>query len=142
MPDRARDNPDLPQSLLILVTQLLGAHRTKDWDLLRTLIHPEGKIGVFATGGTPADPETAIAAMKAAHEEVSYMADVDRVRVLDDHAMIVQGAVEHRRDGRFVREAHAWLYVFVDGLLYRSEMFDSEQEARQAYAERGIELGC
>lgn len=128
--------------LLILVTQLLGAHRRKDWDGLRKLIHPDAKIGVFAAGGKPVDVETAIAAMQTVHEDVSYRADVNATRVIDDHAVILQGAVERRREGRFVGESHAWLYVFIDGLLHRSEMFGSEQEAWRAYAERGIDLRC
>lgn len=80
--------------------------------------------------------------MRAVHDDVSYRADVNATRALDDHAVILRGAVEQRRDGRFVHESHAWLYVFRDGLLYRSQMFDSEQEARQAYAERGLDLDC
>lgn len=128
--------------LLILVTQLVGAHRRKDWDGLRTHIRPDAKIGVFAAGGKPVDVETAIAAMRSLHEDVSYRADISAAQVMDDHAVLLQGAVERRHEGRFVRESHVWLYVFVDGLLHRSEMFDSEQEARRAYAERGIDLGC
>ncbi len=131
----------MPQRLLNLVTQLLGAHRTKDWDGLRELIDPNAKIGVYAAGGRPVDVETAIAAMRAIHDDVSYRADVNAARVLDDHAVILHGAVDHRRNGRFVRESHVWLYVFVDGLLHRSEMFDSERLARLAYDEHGVDLG-
>jgi hypothetical protein len=43
-------------------------------------------------------------------------------------------------DGERVVEPHVWLYVFVDGLLYRSEMFDSAEEAVTAYRERGRDL--
>ena len=127
--------------LLILVTQLIGAHRRKDWDGLRRLIAPDAKIGVFAAGGKPVDVETAIAAMRSVHEDVSYRADISAALVIDGHAVILHGSVERSHEGRFVREPYVWLYVFVDGLLHRSEMFGSEREARRAYAERGIDLG-
>ena len=56
--------------------------------------------------------------------------------------LILEGAVAFRSpEGRFVREPHAWLYVFVDGLLYRSEMFDSSNAAQAAYRKHGLGLG-
>jgi hypothetical protein len=129
------------QRLLTLVTDLLRAHRGQDWDRLRELVHPDAKVGVFAAGGAPVDVETAIAAMQAAHEDTSYSADVKSLRALDEHAVILEGGVSRRREGRLTTEPHAWLYVFVDGRLYRSEMFDDARDAQAAYLERGLDLG-
>lgn len=131
----------VPQRLLIQVTDLLRAHRAQDWERLRELVHREALIGVFAAGGTPVDVETAISAMSEVHTDTSYRADVTSLRALDDHAVILEGAVTYRRGGRFVSEPHAWLYVFVDGLLHRSQMFASAQEAQASYLARGLDLG-
>jgi hypothetical protein len=127
--------------LLSLVTECLKAHREGDWDRLRELLHSDARIGVFAAGGKPVEVETAISAMRSADAQIFYKADVKATRALDDHAVVLEGAVDHALDGERVVEPHAWLYVFVDGLLYRSEMFDSAEEAVTAYRERGRDLG-
>jgi hypothetical protein len=135
-------NADVQERLLALVTACLRAHRAQDWDHLRELVHADARVGVFAAGGKPVDVEAAIEAMRTAHSDVSYSADITSMRVLDEHAVILEGAVGFRsREGRFVQESHAWLYVFVDGLLYRSEMFATPVEAQAAYREHGIDLG-
>ena len=139
---RRDQNAYVPEGLLALVTACLRAHRAQDWDRLRELVHPDARVGVFAVGGKPVEVETAISAMEAAHADVSYSADVTSMRVLDEYAVILEGAVAFRSpEGRFVREPHAWLYVFVDGLLYRSEMFDSSNAAQAAYRKHGLDLG-
>lgn len=132
----------MPERLPLLVTECLSAHRAQDWDRLRRLVHPQARIGVFATGGHAVDVERAIDAMRTAHEDVSYSAEVQSMVGLDAHAVVLEGGVGHRAaDGRYVYERHAWLYVFVDDLLYRSAMFGSADEAKAAYRERGIDLG-
>jgi hypothetical protein len=125
-----------------LVTRCLQAHRAQDWDGLRELLHPDARIGVFAAGGKPLDVERAIGAMQSAHSDVTYHADVKTARGLDGYAVILEGAVSYTSaEGQHRREPHAWLYVFVDGLLYRSEMFDSPAEAQAAYRHHGLDLG-
>ena len=128
---------------LNVVTQLLAAHRAQDWDRLRTLLHPRARIGVFAAGGAPADAEEAIAAMQSAHADVSYSADVSSAHEIDTNVVVLLGAVRHREanGSRYLESPHAWLYVIEDGLLYRSQMFASEREAREAYAAHGRALG-
>jgi hypothetical protein len=133
-------NPRVPLSI---VTQLLAAHRAQDWDRVRSLLHPRGRIGVFAAGGAPTDPEEAIAAMRAAHADLSYSADVSSAHEIDTNVVVLLGSVRHRDadSGRYVESPRAWLYVIEDGLLYRSQMFASEREARETYAAHGRELG-
>jgi hypothetical protein len=125
-----------------VVNQCLQAHRTKNWEQLRKLLHPDARIGVFAAGGAPGDPEDAIAAMEAAHEDTSYHADVDSMRMLDEHAVLLTGRVEYRsKEGKRIKEERVWLYVVVDTLLYRSQVFRTEVEAQEVYRQLGITLG-
>jgi hypothetical protein len=125
-----------------VVNQCLQAHRAEDWQQLRKLLHPDARIGVFAAGGKPGDPEDAIAAMEAAHEDTSYHADVKSVRELDEHAVLLTGHVEFRsKEGKWNRADRVWLYVVVDNLLFRSQVFESETEAQETYARLGIDLG-
>jgi hypothetical protein len=134
-----KENPRVP---FRVVTQCLQAHRAKDWTRLRDLFHPEGRIGVFAAGGAPVDVDTAIAAMQAAHDSLVYHADVESVRVLDEHGVVLNGHVQYRNEnGRVVSEDRSWLYVVVDDKLFRSEVFETETDALQAYRELGITLG-
>jgi len=126
-----------------VVTQLLAAHRAQDWDRLRSLLHPRARIGVFAAGGAPMDPEEAIAAMRDAHSDVSYSADVSSAHEIDTNVVVLVGTVRHREANstRYVESSQAWLYVIEDGRLFRSQMFPSEREARETYAAHGRELG-
>jgi len=120
----------------------LEAHRAQDWDELRRLFHPRAKIGVFAGGGLPSDPEKALADMKAAHSDVLYQADVQTARELDEHAVVLKGRVRYRLDaGGFIDAERSWLYVVVDGRLYRSQMFRTSTEAELAYTTYGLDLG-
>ena len=120
----------------------LEAHRAQDWDELRRLFHPRARIGVFAGGGLPSDPEKALADMKAAHSDVLYQADVQTARELDEHAVVLKGRVRYRLDaGGFIDAERSWLYVVVDGRLYRSQMFRTSTEAELAYATYGLDLG-
>ena len=125
-----------------VVTECLNAHRAKDWQRLRELFHPEARIGVFAGGGAPGNPEEAIAAMATAHETLVYQADIESVRVLDDHAVVLKGYVQYRaEDERITRADKVWLYVVVDDKLFRSQVFETEAAAVGAYRRLGINLG-
>jgi len=53
--------------------------------------------------------------MAAAHESLVYHADIKSVRVLDEHAVVLHGYVQHRSEhGRIVTAQKVWLYVVVD----------------------------
>jgi len=124
------------------VTECLQAHRSENWDRLRELFHPDARIGVFAAGGSPDHPEVAIAAMQAAREDHSYHADVETARELDEHAVVLNGHVQHSTaDGAIVVDERAWLYVVVDKRLYRSQVFRDEAAAVEAYRQLGLDLG-
>jgi hypothetical protein len=126
-----------------VVQACLAAHRALDWDRLRELFHPEGRIGVFSGGGRPGDPEQAIADMERSHaEDVAYEADVSELRQLDEHAVLLQGRVRYTAEsGGFADVERFWLYVVVDGRLYRSAVFRSANAAIAEYEAHGLTLG-
>jgi hypothetical protein len=120
----------------------LAAHRAEDWAELWRLFHTQAKIGVFAGGGSPDDPEKAIAALAAAHADQLYHAEVQSARELDEYAVILEGSVRYRaEEGGFIHVQRSWLYVVVDGRLYRSQMFPNSDDAEAAYAAHGRDLG-
>lgn len=127
---------------LEVVRACLTAHRARDWDRVRALFHPEARIGVFAGGGRPGDPEQAIRDMQRSHEEDAvYQASVANLQQLDDHAVLLHGRVRHTTTaGGFTDVERFWLYVVLDGLLYRSAVYVSAEEARAAYAAHGLTL--
>lgn len=125
-----------------VMRKCLDAHRAKDWDKLRRLFHPRAKIGVFAGGGLPGDPEKAIAEMTAAHSDLVYTADAVAARELDAHAVVLKGRVRYRvSGGGFADTERSWLYVVLDGQLYRSQMFRTSSQAELAYTTYGLDLG-
>ena len=120
---------------LDVIHALLAAHRGADWDGVRRLLHPEARIGVFSTGGRPANPEDALEAMRQAHAQTTYTAYVNEIEELDGNGFLLLGRVRYPHEsGGFADVERVWVYVLRDDLLYRSAMFPSALEARQAYA--------
>jgi hypothetical protein len=81
--------------------------------------------------------------MRSAHEDdVAYEADVSDMRQVDEHAVLLQGRVRYTAEsGGFADVERFWLYVVVDGLLYRSAVFVSANAAIAEYEAQGITLG-
>lgn len=120
----------------------LDAHRAQDWERLRTLFHPNARIGIFASGGRPQEPETAIRLLREAHSDLVYHADASNLLELDEQAVLLRGSVRYRSSqGGWIVAERSWLYVVRDGLLYRSAMYGSHLEARREYQALGATLG-
>ena len=80
--------------------------------------------------------------MTAAHGDALYHADVQSASELDEYAVLLKGSVRYpSEDGGFNHVQRSWLYVVVDGRLYRSQMFATSEEAKAAYAAHGRDLG-
>jgi hypothetical protein len=120
----------------------LDAHSAENWPKLRTLLHPDALIATFAGGGRPENPERALTRLRDAHRDFVYHADVAQMVELDDQAVLLHGRVQYRgaRDG-VVDVERWWLYVVRDGLLYRSAVYESDDEARTEYGSDGPTLG-
>ena len=108
---------------------------------LRTLLHPHARIGTFAGGGRPEDPETAIARLREAHADFLYQADVANLTELDSQAVVLEGRVQYRNDRGWADSERTWLYVIRDELLYRSAVYRSSDLARAEYETLGPTLG-
>jgi hypothetical protein len=80
--------------------------------------------------------------MREARRTLSYHADVKSAHVLDGSAVLLEGHGRSTTDeGRYEIANRVWLYVIVDGLLYRSQMFLTARDARATYARLGAQLG-
>lgn len=119
----------------------LEAHRAQDWDRLRTLLHPNARIGTFAGGGRPEDPEAAIVRLREMHEDFLYQANVANMIELDAEAVVLEGRVQYRRNEGWADTEQTWLYVIRQGLLYRSAVYRSSHHARAEYEMLGPTLG-
>jgi hypothetical protein len=111
----------------------LAAHRAQDWETLRTLCHPNARIGVFAGGGRPQEVEDAIAVLREAHSDHLYEARAEEMVKLDDQAVVLEGSVRFRDRYGWAQVERSWLYVVREGLLYRSAVCRSRDEARRKY---------
>ncbi|HET8968083.1 MAG TPA: hypothetical protein VFN06_01490 [Gaiellaceae bacterium] len=80
--------------------------------------------------------------MAAAHADALYHADVQNAFELDEYAVLLRGSVRFPAEGGgFSHVQRSWLYVVLDGHLYRSQMFETSDEAKAAYAAHGRDLG-
>jgi len=139
MPDAAPTPHRTPSEV---ARACLDAHGAENWPKLRTLLHPDALIATFAGGGRPENPERALARLRDAHRDFVYQADVAQMAELDDRAVLLRGRVRYRdaRDG-VIDVERWWLYVSRDGLLHRSAVYESEDEARTEYRSEGPTLG-
>ena len=81
--------------------------------------------------------------MAAAHTDALYHADVQNTLELDEYAILLKGSVRYPiEDGGFNHVQRSWLYVVVDGRLYRSQVFETSDEAEAAYAKHGRDFGA
>jgi len=119
----------------------LEAHRAQNWERLRTLLHPDARIGTFAGGGRPEDPEQAIARLREMHADVLYQANVANMTELDSEAVVLEGRVQYRRNEGWADTERTWLYVIRDELLYRSAVYRSSHHAQTEYETLGPTLG-
>jgi hypothetical protein len=108
---------------------------------LRTLFHPDARIGTFAGGGRPEDPDRAIARLREAHDDFLYQADVSNLSELDMQAVVLEGRVQYRNDQGWADSERTWLYVVREGLLYRSAVYRSAHHAQLEYETLGPTLG-
>ena len=121
--------------------ECLGAHRAQNWSKLQTLLHPNARIGTFAGGGRPEDPERAIDRLREAHDDYLYQANVQNMTELDSAAVVLEGRVQYRSGPGWADTERTWLYVIRDGLLYRSAVYRSTYQARAEYETLGPTLG-
>jgi hypothetical protein len=120
----------------------LAAHRDQDWERLRTLFHPKARIGTFAGGGHPEEPETALRRLQMAHSDLIYHAEVGSLVELNEEAVLLKGSVRSRSPkGGWHATQRAWLYVVRGGLLYRSAVYETPHQARAEYERLGSTLG-
>ncbi len=108
---------------------------------MRTLFHPQARIGTFAGGGRPEESEKALTRLREAHQDFIYHADVTTMVELSEEAVVLDGRVQHRDGYGMADIERCWLYVVRDGLLYRSAVYRSSIEARTEYEVRGSTLG-
>ena len=116
------------KSVTHLVDEVHRRFEQKDWVGLLALIHPEAELHTVSGGRGPLSREETLEAFKKGGDRVyPYL---HRVTDLGGDVALVEGRVRRALDPRgFADSGYAWLMTFADGLLVRSELFASAQEA-------------
>ena len=123
------------------VERLRAAVDERDWECLYELCHPEARVVLPISGGMALHLPELVSALRSATEESRYAAYLYHVEAIDEHAACAIGSFHSFAKGEVGATPACWVVTFVDGLLYREALFGSIAEARQAYAELGVELG-
>jgi hypothetical protein len=115
--------PDPPDQLAL---RLWGAIRRREWETVRSLVHPDADIQAGVSPGEPLDRELAVSAREIAVDAEAYDPKLRSFEALDDSTALVSGETYHRHPGDEIEERRTvWLYTFRDGLLIRSRVFGS-----------------
>ena len=123
------------------VRELEAAYDARDWDRLLTLYHPDALLSAIVTGRKLLAPRDLVAAVRSADGDPIYTVRYEETYPIDEHAAVVKGQVRHRIRGGIAHDPVFWLFTFRDGLLYRSTVCGSLEEARKTYETHGIDLG-
>ncbi len=121
------------------VERLREAADTRDWDLLRSLCHPDARLVLRMTEGAALALDDALAVLRADAEAGAYEPTHYYIDDLDESAAIAVGSVMGPHDQK--PKHLCWLLTFRDGLLYRQALHETSNEAEELYRKLGLELG-
>jgi hypothetical protein len=132
MTDRRADESPAGQ----LVAAAMAAYERGDLDAIAELVHPEAEIQMLGLGGDFARGPAELLEALERRESVVHEPTMTHLETISDDAAIMVGRIQYAdtRGGLTDREA-AWLTVLRDGLLWRTLVFASADEARSAYAD-------
>jgi hypothetical protein len=115
--------------------QVVSAWQARDWDRLRSLLHPEGTFEPTTAGGRFVDAEDLVGSLEAADRTVFSVCGLTYEKLADDFA-IAAGYVRHLHERGHSLTRAVWLIEVRDGLAYRSTPFRSRKSALTEYEGR------
>lgn len=126
---------DVPASPAELARTLLQLYLDQRMDLLPALIHPEADLEAgFATPNARFDAARALDAAWVAVNTGAYKPVYEVVESLDDDTALVGATIRYEIGEGLLSEREAtYLMTFRDGLLSRTRIFDSVEDALAAH---------
>jgi hypothetical protein len=121
------------------VERLRAAADAREWELLRSLCHPDALLVLRMSEGKALTVDEAIAVLREDAEAGAYEPTHYYIGDLDDRAAIAVGTVMGPNDQK--PKHLCWLLTFADGLLYRQALCSTADDAERLYRECGLELG-
>lgn len=123
------------------VLTLHAAFSSRDWQRLRSLYHDQALLQTEAAGRAFLGPDEVNGRIRAASENITYGGELGRVVALDEDAALMFERVRLPREhGGWVDRENIYLMTFKDGLLFRTRIFETTEDATACYAEHGITL--
>jgi hypothetical protein len=102
---------------------------------LRELVHEDAEIQMVLLGGEVARGPSGLERALRQGEESLHQPYGTRVEPIDDHACVLVGRVRYSLEGGgYGDRAAAWLSVVKDGKMWRTYVYDTAEQAREAYA--------
>ena len=113
-----------------LALRLWTAARKRNWELVRTLMHPNAELQTGVASDQLLNRELAVTATEVAVAADMYDPKLNSFETLDQHTALVAGKALYRHSSDLVEERRTvWLFTFEDDLLVRSHVFHSIPEA-------------
>jgi Domain of unknown function (DUF4440) len=127
---------------LEVIDELSRLFAARNWRAMRRLYDPDALIVTVTAGPDPLTADAVIAELERASRDSVYSVTASDPVALDEDAALIIGRMRWRLpQGGFEEAGHVWLLTVRDGLIYRQGVYDSPDEAAQAYDELGITLG-
>jgi hypothetical protein len=131
----ARFQGEAPASAAERARRILQLYLDERIDLLHALIHPEADLEAgFATPSARFAAENVLDAAWVAVSSGAYRPAYEVVESLDGDTALVGATIRYEIGEGLLSEREAtYLMTFRDGLLWRTRIFDSVEEALAAY---------
>jgi hypothetical protein len=136
--DRITIPRDVPESPAELARALLQLYLDQRMDLLPALIHPEADLEAgFAAPNARFDADKVLDAAWVAVSTGAYKPVYEVVESLDGETALVGATIRYEiGDGLLSEREATYLMTFRDGMLWRSRIFDSVENALAAHGAR------
>jgi SnoaL-like protein len=124
-----------------VVAGAMASYQRGDLDALAALVHPQAEIEMLFLGGNPAHgPDELVKVLTHAREGV-HQPTMTSVEELGPDAALMIGRIQYTdQRGSLTDRKAVWLTVLRDGLLWRTKVFESDEEARAYYTSLTDEL--
>jgi len=127
--------PQTPGSAAALARRILQLYVDGRMHLLPPLIHPDADLEAgFAAPGARFDADDVLDAAWVATSSGAYQPQYEVVESLDAETAVVGATIRYEiGTGLFSEREASYLMTFREGLLWRTRIFDSVDEALDAY---------
>jgi hypothetical protein len=117
--------------------QIVSAWQARDWNRLRSLLHPDGTFESTAAGGRVVDADDLVSSLVAAERAGFSVSGLTYEKLSEDFVLAFGYVPQPLKRGRSLSRV-AWLVEVRDGLAYQSTPFRTRASALAVFTRLAV----